>query len=409
MADDINKRTPSAIVTLGWVSFLTDVASDMIYPLLPAFLARRLRGGPAALGLIEGVAEATAAGTKLLSGWWSDRARSRKPLIVFGYSLAAVARPLVGLASAWPQVLAIRFADRVGKGIRTAPRDALLADLAPPGGRGRAFGLQRAMDNAGAVVGPLLAAALLKYVVAEERVVFLLAIVPGLAALALLLWRVPDRASSGSIDQAPDQSARAAQPPLPGRLRSLVAVFALFTLANSTDAFLLLRARDAGVPLWQIPLLWAFFNLIKALVGVPGGALADRMGRVPVLALGWLVFVAAYLGFAFLPAPTTIWALFGLYAVSPALTEPAERSLLTDLAASGQRGRAFGVFHAVIGLATLPASVLFGLWWKVFGAATAFAISAAIAALATAALLFWSARGKVGSEPRGPAGGPPPL
>jgi len=393
MSKKNSDRIPQSVITLGWVSFLTDVASDMIYPLLPSFLARRLRGGTAALGLIEGVAEATAAGTKLLSGWWSDRARRRKPLIVLGYSIAAAARPLVGLASAWTQVLAIRFADRVGKGIRTAPRDALLADLAPAGGRGRAFGLQRAMDNAGAVVGPLIAALLLKYVVAEERVVFLLAFVPGLAALVLLIWRVPDRPAAPSPGAPAEAPPFAARRPLARRLRWLIAVFALFTLANSSDAFLLLRARDAGVPLWQIPLLWSFFNLIKALVGFPAGALTDRLGRVPVLAAGWLIFVAAYAGFALLAAPTTIWALFGLYALSPALTEPAERSLLTDLAAPGQRGKAFGVFHAVLGLAALPASALFGLCWKLLGAPAAFGVSASLAAIATLALLLWSARG----------------
>ncbi len=181
------------MVTLGWVSFLSDVASDMIYPLLPDFLSRTLGAGPAALGLIEGVAESTASLTKAASGWWSDRVRHRKRLVVLGYLIAAVVRPLVGLAQSWSQVLAIRFTDRVGKGIRTPPRDALLAALTPPQSRGRAFGLQRAMDNAGAFVGPILAALLLKFVFPEERTVFLLALVPGLAAVALLIWRVPDR------------------------------------------------------------------------------------------------------------------------------------------------------------------------------------------------------------------------
>ena len=199
---------------LGWVSFLSDVASDMIFPLLPGFLTRTLHAGPAAIGLIEGVAEATASFMKMLSGWWSDRVRKRKPMVVAGYSIAALVRPLVGLAASWGQVLAIRFADRVGKGIRTSPRDALLADMVAPEHRGRAFGLQRAMDNAGAFVGPILAALLLKFVFPEERTVFLLALVPGLAAVALLIWRVPDR----SRPSPPVAQARPAQGQLPRAL-----------------------------------------------------------------------------------------------------------------------------------------------------------------------------------------------
>ena len=193
MAREPEKLNP-AVLALGWVSFLTDVSSEMIYPLLPAFLTRTLSAGPEALGLIEGVAEATASLTKILSGWWSDRSRRRKPLVLAGYALAAVARPLVGLATAWTQVLAIRFADRVGKGIRTSPRDALVADLTPPEKRGRAFGLQRAMDNAGGFVGPLVAAFLLRFVWDNERSVFLAAAVPGVAALFLLAWGVPEAA-----------------------------------------------------------------------------------------------------------------------------------------------------------------------------------------------------------------------
>ena len=371
-------------MTLGWVSFLTDVSSEMIYPLLPNFLARTLRGGPAALGLIEGVAEATASLAKLASGWWSDRTRRRKPLVVFGYALATLARPLMGLATAWTQVLAIRFADRMGKGIRTAPRDALLADLAPVRGRGRAFGLQRAMDNAGAVAGPLLAAFLLRYVVSEERVVFLLAVIPGIAALVLLVARVPEVTPAASPEVPRDRS------PLPRPLIALVGIYALFSLAFAREAFLLLRAQDAGIALWQLPLLWAYVNGVKALVGVPAGTLADRIGRVPVLCMGWAIVVVAYLGFAFATEPRTIWILFGLYAVAPAMAEPAERSLLTDLSGPEYRGRAFGVFHAAIGIASLPAALLFGLWWKLFGARTAFGISAALAATATVALLVWN-------------------
>ncbi|MGE5277777.1 MAG: MFS transporter [Acidobacteriota bacterium] len=377
-------RLDPGVVTLGWVSFLSDVASDMIYPLLPDFLTRTLGAGPAALGLIEGVAESTASLTKVASGRWSDRIRHRKRFVVSGYLVAALVRPLVGLAQSWGQVLAIRFTDRVGKGIRTPPRDALLADLAPLESRGRAFGLQRAMDNAGAFVGPLLAALLLKFVFREERTVFLLALVPGLAAVALLIWRVSERSRP-----APGPS-RTDDPPerLPRALWIAIGIFVLFALANSTDAFLLLRARQAGVPLWQVPLLWAFFQGVKALAGTPGGALSDRIGRAPTLVLGWAVYGLSYVGFAFADRAPAIWALFAFYGLFFALTEGTERAMVADLVSERLRGRAFGAFHASIGLAALPASFFFGVLWKSIGPRGAFLVGAGLALAATAALFL---------------------
>ena len=398
MQETAPRQIHSAVLTLGWVSFLTDVASEMIYPLLPAFLTRTLKAGPAAVGVVEGVAEATASVTKMLSGWWSDRARKRKPIVVLGYSIAAVARPLVAFAASWMHVLAIRFADRVGKGIRTSPRDALVADLVPPERRGRAYGLQRAMDNAGALVGPLIAAFLLKFVVEDVRTVFLLAFVPGLAAVLLLLWKVPETAPALPHPSSEPPNSKfeirnsKSEAPLPVAFKSIVPVFVLFTLANSTDAFLLLRAREVGVELWQLPLLWSLFHAVKAAAGVPGGALGDRIGRVPAVALGWGVYALSYLGFAFVAGPRAVWGLFAFYALHSALTEGPERALVAGLVPAGARGRAFGIFHASVGLAALPASILFGLWWKLFGPRIAFTIGAGIAALATAALLLWSAR-----------------
>ena len=382
------KRAERGVWTLGWVSFLTDVSSDMIYPLLPDFLTRTLRAGPAAVGLIEGIAETTASFMKMLSGWWSDRLRRRKPLVVAGYSLAAAVRPLVGIAASWTQVLAIRFSDRVGKGIRTSPRDALLADLVPPERRGRAFGLQRAMDNAGAVAGPLIAAALLKFVLDDERSVFLLAAIPGVAAVLLLIFGVKERPRSEPRPRETASTASAAPAaPLPSRLKLVIGIFVLFTLASSTDAFLLLRAQDLGVELWQLPLLWAFFHGVKAAAGVPGGALSDRIGRTRTILAGWGIYAAAYAGFAFARSPAAVWALFAFYGLFYALTEGAERALVADLAPAPLRGKAFGAFHASVGLAALPASVLFGVWWKLLGPRAAFLIGAGIA-VAAAAVLF---------------------
>ena len=371
-------------MALGWVSFLTDVSADMIYPLLPAFLTKTLGAGPETVGFIEGVAETTASLAKIGSGAWSDRVRRRKPIVVLGYVIAAVVRPLVAFARLWAQVLAIRFTDRVGKGIRTSPRDALLADIVPSDRRGRAFGLQRAMDNAGAVVGPLLAALLLKLAFVDERGVFLLAAVPGIAAIVVLLLAVPD---PGRRAAAPAASQRPAGK-LPAAFWQIVAIFAFFTLANSTDAFLLLRAQDAGVALWQLPLLWSFFHAVKAATGVPGGALADRVGRVPAIALGWVIYAASYGGFAFVTRPLAVWALFAVYALFFGLTEGSERAFVADLVPQGLRGRAYGAFHAAIGMTALPASVLFGLLWKRFGPRTAFLTGAAVALTAAVALWF---------------------
>jgi MFS family permease len=393
---------------LGWVSFLSDVSSDMIFPLLPDFLTRVLGAGPAVLGLIEGVAEATASLMKAVSGWWSDRSRRRKPIVVAGYSIAAVARPLIGLAASWPQVLAIRFADRVGKGIRTSPRDALLADLVPAGERGRAYGLQRAMDNAGALAGPLIAAALLKFFIDDERHVFLLAAVPGALAVAVLAWRVRESPRAALAPSPPAtenvlsrRNRHRVGGALPARLKVAIAIFVVFTLASATDAFLLLRARDLGIALWQLPLLWAMFNGLKAAAGVPGGILADRLGRVRAILAGWVVYAVAYFGFALASRPEHVWGLFAFYSVFFALTEGAERALVADLAPPALRGRAFGAFHASVGLAALPASVLFGVLWKAFSPGVAFFAGAALAVIAAVALAIFAARGGARPQPAG--------
>ncbi|HSE63312.1 MAG TPA: MFS transporter [Thermoanaerobaculia bacterium] len=390
MNPDPSRRS---VVALGWVSFLTDVSSEMIYPLLPAFLTKTLGAGPAAVGLIEGVAETTASLAKVGSGAWSDRVRRRKPLVVLGYAIAAIARPLVAVANAWTQVLAIRFTDRVGKGIRTSPRDALLADLVPRERRGRAFGLQRAMDNAGGFVGPLVAAFLLKIALVDERSVFLLAAVPGVAAVVLLLLAVPNTARPLTPTASPRAETGSSRAPLPRAFWTVVLIFGFFTLANSTDAFLLLRAQQAGVETWQLPLFWSFFQGVKAVTGVPGGALADRLGRVPAIALGWLVYALAYTGLAFVASPLGAWGLVAFYALFYGLTEGAERALVADLVPESLRGRAYGVFHAAIGIAALPASVLFGFLWQRFGARAAFSTGAVVALVS--ALLLWTATSSI--------------
>jgi MFS family permease len=314
--------------------------------------------------------------------------------VLLGYVIAAIARPLVAFAHAWTQVLAIRFADRVGKGIRTSPRDALLADIVPRERRGRAFGLQRAMDNAGAVVGPLLAAALLKLAFVDERTVFLLAAIPGIAAVVVLLLAVPDAGRRNEVVHA----ARGPREPLSPGFWRVIAVFGLFTLSNSTDAFLLLRAQQAGVAIWQLPLFWSFFQGVKAVTGVPGGAIADRFGRVPAITLGWVVYSASYVGFAFVSRPLAVWALIAFYGLFYGLTEGSERAFVADLVPERLRGRAYGIFHAAVGIAALPASVVFGILWKEFSPRVAF-LTGSLVAL-TAAVALWAATAGIRSSPR---------
>jgi len=377
------------VVTLGVVSFFTDVSSEMIYPLLPAFLIGVLGATPGMLGAIEGAAETTAAFLKLASGWWSDRVRRRKPLVVFGYSLAAAMRPLVAIAQSGAQVLMIRVSDRIGKGIRNSPRDALIADSVDPSIRGRAFGFHRAADNAGAVFGPLIAFALLHWLSTPLRTVFWLAAIPGVIAILILIAGVretprdvPERAH-GDAGTTPHL---AASEKLPRPFWAFLGVMFVFTLGNSTDAFLILRATQLGMPVALAPILWAAFHVVKSASSTPGGALSDRVGRKPTLIAGWLLFAGVYVGFAFATAHWHAWALFLVYGLFFGLTEGAERAFVSDLVPATRRGAAFGWFYLAVGLAALPASVVFGLLWEHSGATTAFIAGAALALLASLGL-----------------------
>lgn len=376
---------PRTVKALGLVSLLTDASSEMIYPLLPAFLTGTLRAGPAFLGLVEGLAEAAASLLKVVSGWWSDRLRRRKPLVVAGYALSSLARPLTALAGAPWHVLAIRVTDRIGKGVRGAPRDALVADATPLRERGRAYGLQRAMDHAGAVVGPLLAAALLGAGL-ELRVVFALAALPALASLAVLVAGVREEVRSPRGSAVGTGGAGAA--PLPASFLRYLAVLALFTLGNSSDVFLILRAQETGVSLAAIPLLWTIHHVVKAALSTLGGALSDRAGRRTAIVAGWAVYAASYAGFAAASRPLEIWALFAIYGLFHALTEGPERALVADLVDSAAQGRAFGLYHAVTGGMLLPASLLTGGLWQVLGAPAALSVGAVLAGAAAVGLRF---------------------
>jgi len=378
---------PATVWLLGLTSLLTDASSDMIVPLLPSFLTTAVGAGPAFVGLIEGVADAVASCLRLVSGAVSDRIARRKPLIVLGYGLASVARPLVALATAPAHVLLVRVVDRFGKGVRTAPRDALIADVAPEGASGRAFGLQRAMDHAGAKLGPLMAAGLLA-MGAPLRGVFALAAVPAaLAFVAVLCVREPQRARESDATRF---RPRFAWPR--GPLRTLLVVMLVFAIGNATDGFLLLRAQELGVPLALIPLLWAAHHACKVMSTLAGGALADRFGRLPVILSGWLAFTAAYVGMALASEAWHAWLLLLLYGLYHGLSEPAEKALVKDLASADERGSAFGAYTFVTGIASLPAGIITGVLWQRFGSAIALSCSAALAALACALLVAWSLR-----------------
>jgi MFS family permease len=383
-------RRVSNVVGLGLVSLFQDISSEMIYPLLPLFLANVLGASTVTIGLIEGIAESTASLLKVFSGWLSDRSGQRKGWAVAGYSLSALVKPAVALASGWPLVLVVRFLDRVGKGVRTAPRDALLAASATHASRGRAFGLHRSMDTAGAVVGPLLAYALLPRFAGNFRPVFALTLIPGLISVGLLIWLVRERPV--------DQPVRQRTPPRPSlapfghEFRLFLLAVIVFTLGNSSNAFLLLRASASGVPSVQIPLLWLVFNVVYALVATPAGALSDRVSRRMVIVGGYVVFALVYIGFAWAAIAWHIWLLFAAYGVYSGLTDGVERAYAADLVPDHLRGTAFGVYHTLTGLALLPASVVAGLLWQSVGPAAPFVYGAAMSLAAIAIFAFIARR-----------------
>jgi MFS family permease len=376
---------PRTVWLVALISLVNDSASEMLYPLVPLVLTSVLMAGPKVLGLIEGIAEATASLLKLFSGVVVDRTRRHKPWIVVGYALAGFGRPLVALVTSWPALLAIRFADRVGKGLRTSPRDALLAASVGPDRRGLAFGVHRAMDNAGAVVGPLAAATLLASGMPLPEVIAW-TIVPALLCLALAL----------AIREPYDRPSAA--PPrfdwrlrdLPPTLRRYLVVVALFTLGNSSNMFLLLRAQELGVPQAQVPLLWAALSAVAMVFSAPLAALSDRVGRRRLLVGGWLAYAAVYAALgAVASGGVWLFALFACYGLFLAATEGVEKALVADLAPAGREGTAYGWFNLVAGAMLLPASLVFGWLYDAVAPWAAFAFSAACAAAAAVLLVAW--------------------
>lgn len=382
MQDPDRKLRPQVII-LGLVSLLNDSASEMIYPLMPIFITATLGASPVVVGLIEGGADALASILKFAAGTWSDRIRHRKPMIATGYALAAGSRALIGAASTWMAVLTARLIDRTGKGIRSAPRDAMISDVTPPEQRGRAYGFHRAMDHSGAVIGPLLATLLLSGMGVPLRHMFYIAVIPGAIAVVLLLvfLKEPER---GGATAALSGDVRVATPasPLPAPFYRVIFAIALFSLANSSDAFLLLQAHAAGVSTAMLPLLWAAHHAVKSLLSTHGGALSDRLQRRYMIGFGWLLYAVTYFFFPFAHTVTAFFVLFIFYALPFVFSEGAERALISDLVPAATRGRSFGIYYLVSGMGVLAGSLLFGAIYQQVSTRAAFAVGAGLALVA---------------------------
>ena len=375
---------PRPVRLLGWVSLLTDAATEAVYPLLPVFITQVLGGPPIALGIVEGAADATSSALKVVSGRWSDRLGARKPIVLLGYSVSSLVRPFVAITSTWGHVFAIRVIDRVGKGLRGAPRDAMLAALAPPGQRGRVFGYHWAMDHAGAAIGPLLATVFLYFAPDNYRLLFALTIIPGTLAV-LTLTRVPEQKPNRTTPLERLERVELLEP-LPAPLKKYLWILIVFTLGNSSDAFLLLQLSHAGVPLMGLTLLWSAQHAIKALITMRGGMLSDRLGRRALIISGWIIYAIVYTGFAFSQTVSALVGWFLLYSTYAAAVEGSEKALVADLTPEPWRATAFGWHAAVQGFGALAAGIFFGLLWQFFGAPVAFLAGASLAL--TAALLL---------------------
>lgn len=385
---------PRNVFAIGLVSLLNDASSEIIYPLLPIFLANSLGASARAIGTIEGLAESVASLLKLFAGYLSDRLAKRKSLVVAGYSVASIARPLLAFAQTWTQVLAIRLTDRVGKGIRTAPRDAMIADTVRVEQRGIAFGFHRAMDHAGAVIGPLIGYLLVILFVANAKSpttrefsrIFLVASVPALIAVLVAMFFMRESpVKSSSENQVKKLSLRG----FDSNFKRFLLVLALFTLSNSSDSFLILRAMDAGVSAAIVPLLWAAHHATKVLSSLLGGDLSDRLGRKRLIVSGWILYAAVYAGFAYATNQASLWVLFLVYGIYFGLAEGAEKALVADLVRPEQRGTAYGLYNLAFGITVFPASFLMGTIWDWKGPTVAFLVSAFVGATAAMLLLIF--------------------
>ncbi len=375
---------------LGLVSFLADVSSEMLYPITPIFLTTVLGASVTSLGFIEGLAEAIASLMKTYSGFWSDRIQKRKPFIWLGYLFAAVAKPLTGFSQVWSQVLFARAFDRTGKGLRTAPRDALLAESVPMHLRGAAFGWHRAMDTLGAAVGPLLAILFLKYS-DNLRSIYYLAFIPGLLAVLVALSIKEKKVERVAISH---RKSWASFFSLPTNFKYYLFTWTIFSLANSSDVFLILKTEQSGVGLTQTILMYCFYNLIYALMSPYLGGMSDRIGRKKVLLFGLLVFAIVYVGFILATSASHFWILFGIYGLYMAATDGVGKAFAIDLLDEDKKATAIGYLGTVMGISTLVASTVAGLLWDHFGSAATFSYGAVGALFTCIALMFLKTKNK---------------
>lgn len=371
--------------TLGWVSLLTDISSEMIYPLLPIFLSSVLGVGFGFIGIIEGIAESTASILKVFSGWLSDKLKKRKFLILIGYGLSTISKPFLYFASLGWHVLLVRFLDRMGKGIRTSPRDALVADSSLPQERGRAFGFQRGMDMAGAFLGPVFAFLLLPLFNYNYRIIFLLAFIPALIAVLAIVFFIKERPHKpdGIAVDSPKLSIRGFKK----NFKIFLLISVIFTLGNSSDAFIILRARDLGVSVIMIPVLWVLFNFFGSISSLPFGKLSDKIGRRKTITLGFLIYSFVYFGFAFSKMQYQVWALISLYGIYYGISEGVLRAYVADIVDAPKRATAYGIYHAAVGIFSFPASLLMGIFWQSFGPAFAFSFGAILSLVAAIAFM----------------------
>ncbi len=378
------------VIILGLTSLLTDISSEMVYPLIPLYLTAVLGASPAIIGVIEGIAESLASILRVFSGYFSDKLQQRKSITILGYSGSAIGKALLYVAVSWPLVLVSRVVDRFGKGIRSAPRDALIADSTDADKRGNAFGLHRAMDASGATLGVIIAYLLFVSVKDEFKTTFLLSIIPAVLGV-LVLFFVREKKASPTVQAVRPQreawwkNLGQRWNALDRRLKLFLVIVFVFTLGNSSNQFLLLRAKDRGASDATVILMYLVFNLVKALVSWPAGRLSDGVGRKPLLAAGYLTYGLVYLGFALL-SPSALWGLFAVYGVYIALTEGVEKALVSDIAPNDLRATLIGLHGTFTAVGLLPASVLAGFLWNTFGAAAPFYFGGAMGGLAAAAL-----------------------
>lgn len=389
MKISLSKWSFKNVFALGSVSLLTDVSREMIFPLLPLYLTSVLGAGTAFVGLVEGIAESTSSILNIVSGWLSDKIRKRKTLMLWGYGLSAVTRPLIALATAGWHILLVRFVEKVGKGVRVPPRDALIAESCTPENRGQGFGLHRSMDNVGSIVGPLLAFSLLAYLGNDYRLLFWIASIPAFLGLGVLAFFATEQVRQASQAKKPDIKNLFNLKQFNRNFKLFLVITGIFELANSSNAFLLLRVKDIGLSVELVPIIYLFCNIFRTLSSMPGGILSDKLGRRNVLAAGWVVYGISYVGFGLANSVTQAWFIFGIYGLFSGMTEGVKKALVADLAPQEVRGAAYGIHSFAVSFFQLPASLMLGILWQKYGALFAFSVGGGLAVAAGLLLLIF--------------------